>query len=148
MTHTNVTHLSHACQQAQEWIKALAARSPFEVEDQAYSYARAVRHALRDRLTVEEAVHFGSQLPLLIRGIYYDGWKPSKVPDKIKSMTEFYARVEESFPGLARPTTIDPVYATNTVLHFLEEHIDPGEMRHVKGQLPRELQQLFGEEAA
>jgi uncharacterized protein (DUF2267 family) len=148
MTHTNVTHLSHACQQAQEWIKALAARSPFEVEDQAYSYARAVLHALRDRLTVEEAVHLGSQLPLLIRGIYYDGWKPSRVPDKIKSLNEFYQRVEEGFPGLPTASTIDPVFATNAVLRFLEERIDPGEIRHVRGQLPRELQQLFGEEAA
>jgi len=148
MSHTNVSHLSHACQQAQEWIKALAAHPPFEVEDQAYSYARAVLHTLRDRLTVEEAVHFGSQLPLLIRGMYYDGWKPSRVPDKIKSVSDFYARVEESFRGFVIASAVDPMEATDAVLRFLEERIDAGEMRHVKGQLPRELQRMFGQEAA
>jgi uncharacterized protein (DUF2267 family) len=32
-------------------------------------------HALRDRLPPEIAVHLSAQLPMLVRGIYYEGWK-------------------------------------------------------------------------
>jgi len=33
----------------------------------------AVLHALRDRLTVSEAAQLGAQLPMLVRGFYYEG---------------------------------------------------------------------------
>ena len=41
----------------------------------AYRALRSVLHVLRDRLTPEQAVHLGAQLPLLVRGIFYDGWR-------------------------------------------------------------------------
>jgi uncharacterized protein (DUF2267 family) len=148
MSHSNVTQMSHACHQAQEWLKELASHPPFEVEEQAYSYLRAVLHTLRDRLTLEEAVHLAAHLPTLIRGVYFEGWKPSKNPDKIKSANEFYRRVEESFGGLASGSSVDTVAGTNAVIAFLEAMIDPGEMRHVKAQLPQGLQDLFNAEAA
>ena len=147
MPHTNVTQMSHACQQAQEWVKNLASRPPFEVEEQAYAYLRAVLHTLRDRLTVEEAVHFAAQLPTLIRGVFYEGWRPSKVPHKIKSLNEFYQYVDAQFGTTLQASTIDVVAATTAVLDFLEMNVDAGEMRHVKGQLPKELQALFTEAA-
>lgn len=143
MTHTNVTQLSHAAQQTQEWIKDLSGRHPFDIEDQAYSYLRAVLHALRDRLTPEQAVHLASQLPMLVRGFYYDGWKPSRTPVGIKTQQEFFGRVRDNLGGSAPATRVDTVAATHTVLEFLEERLDGGELRHVKGQLPRELQALF-----
>jgi uncharacterized protein (DUF2267 family) len=148
MSHSNVTQMSHACQQAQEWLGELTSRKPFEVEEQAYSYLRAVLHTLRDRLTLEEAVHLAAHLPTLIRGVYFEGWKPSKNPDKIKSAQEFYRRVADSFGGLASGSTLDTVAATNAVLAFLDAMIDPGEMRHVKAQLPQGLQELFDAAAA
>jgi uncharacterized protein (DUF2267 family) len=146
--HTTITQLSHASQQAQEWVNDLASRPPFEVEEQAYSYLRAVLHTLRDRLTVEEAVHLAAHLPTLLRGVYYEGWKPSAAPDKIRTPDAFHRRVEECFGGLPQARTVDTAAATRTVLGFLDEHVDAGEMRHVKAQLPKELQGLFAQRAA
>jgi uncharacterized protein (DUF2267 family) len=52
--------------------------------NQSYSALRAVLHALRDRLTVAETAHLSAQLPMLIRGIYFKGWDPTKVPVRSK----------------------------------------------------------------
>jgi uncharacterized protein (DUF2267 family) len=47
-----------------------------------YAVLRAVLHALRDRLTVQEAADLAAQFPLLVQGIFYDGWNPAIVPKK------------------------------------------------------------------
>jgi len=51
-------------------------RWPKERRKQSYAALRAVLYPLRDRLPVETAVQFGAQLPTIVRGVYYDGWKP------------------------------------------------------------------------
>lgn len=145
MAHTNVTQLSHASQLVQEWLKDLASRPPFETEDQAYSYLRAVLHALRDRLTVEQVAHLASQLPMVVRGFYYEGWRPSLAPNDFHTQQEFFDHVEESLGGTTPATRIDTVAATHAVLGLLEDRVDEGELRHVKSQLPEDIRNLFAQ---
>ncbi|WST42721.1 DUF2267 domain-containing protein [Streptomyces sp. NBC_01167] len=91
-------------------------------------------HGLRDRLPVEGTAHFGAQLPILIRGVYYDGWKPS-TPVKL-SVEEFFQRVRDDFP-YAVDGGIERV--VHTVLEALEGHISEGEWNHLKSGLPNSL---------
>jgi len=48
--------------------------------NQSYLALRTVLHALRDRLPINDAVKFSAQLPILLKGIYFDGWSPADVP--------------------------------------------------------------------
>src|SRR5690606_27775230 len=43
----------------------------------AWKALSTVLHKLRDRLPVEAAAHLGAQLPLLVRGVYYDQYQPA-----------------------------------------------------------------------
>lgn len=53
----------------------------------------ATLRALRDRLTVDQAAHLGAQLPLLVRGLYYDQWHPASMPSRERTLDQFLARV-------------------------------------------------------
>src|SRR5258706_928036 len=66
--------------------------------NQSYAALRAVLHALRDRLTVDEGAQFSAQLPMLVRGLYYAGWDPSRVPQKM-SRDEVLQRVPQEYPN-------------------------------------------------
>ena len=44
---------------------------------------RSVLHALRDRLPPDEAVDLAAQMPLIIKGLYFDGWDPSAGPNLV-----------------------------------------------------------------
>jgi hypothetical protein len=50
---------------------------------------KGVLQALRDRLKVEEAVQFGAQFPMLVRGFDYEGWRPAQVPLRIRRKEQF-----------------------------------------------------------
>jgi uncharacterized protein (DUF2267 family) len=81
--------IAHGVQQIQQWLKELIENGGLESEREAYAVLRAVLHQLRDRLTLEEAVDLGAQLPLIVRGIYFEGWRPSRVPAKVRTCREF-----------------------------------------------------------
>lgn len=50
-------------------------------------------HCLRDRLSVDQAAHLSAQLPLLVRGIYYESYHPAGKPEKVRSRAEFLEHV-------------------------------------------------------
>jgi len=60
---------------------------------------RAGLHALRDRLIPDEAVDLGAQLPMLVRGMHYEGWKPNATPSD-DDRQAFLERVEEGLRDL------------------------------------------------
>lgn len=140
--HLTVRQLRHAAQLTQEWINELAEQPPFESPDQAYSVLRAVLHAVRDRLTAEEVAHLGSQLPMLVRGFYFEGWRPALAPNDFETAEAFFDRVELSLRG-APGGGVNVPAATAATLAFLAGRVDQGELRHVTRQLPEAIAELF-----
>lgn len=132
--------LSHAVQQTQEWLKELRDNGDLADEGTAYSVLRAVLHQLRDRLTPEEAIDLAAQLPLVVRGVYFEGWRPRRTPEKkVRSKQEFLDGVATKL----RPHTIPPEPAVRDVFALITHHCDPGEVADVIGQLPPEVKELW-----
>ena len=92
-------------------------------------------HTLRDRLTVEEAAQLAAQLPMLIRGLYYEGWVPARVPVKM-NREEFLGRVRQDF-GFDVVGGTEQL--TRTVLEALRDHVTDGEWDDIRSGMPREL---------
>ena len=124
---------------AGHWIDDITAETGWEPR-RALSALRAVLHVLRDRLSVEEAVDLGAQLPLLVRGLYYEGWRPTGQPLKYRHKEDFLQRVAEHFPGLEE---IDREFAVRAVFKTLARHVTPGEVEDVLNQLPMDVRELF-----
>lgn len=144
MNDTQLPALDHTIQQTNVWLKKLASDHHFRDRHQAYSALRAVLHALRDRLTVEQAVHLGAQLPILVRGIYFEGWHIGAKPAPDKQVDEFAARVAEDLPPqLPR----DAVGTTKAVFDLLWQELDPGETAKIIDTLPVPLRALWPEAA-
>jgi uncharacterized protein (DUF2267 family) len=131
--------LSHAVQQCQEWLKELRDNGDLTNTTEALAVLRVVLHQLRDRLTVEEAVDLGAQLPILVRGIYYEGWQPRKTPHKVHTLQKL---VDEVTIKLL-PRTIPAERAMRDVFAILAHHCDPGEISDVIAQMPAELKTLW-----
>ncbi len=98
MADTQVAALDHTIQQTNIWLKTLAEELHIEDRHDAYRALRSVLRVLRDRLTPERAVHLGAQLPLLVRGIYYDGWRIAGKPSDERQAGEFAALVAADLP--------------------------------------------------
>jgi len=100
----------------------------------------AVLRALRDRLPMELSVHLGAQLPLLVRGLYYDQWRPREQPVKLRSREEFFARAEQDLKNI-RPVNVET--AVRCVFKVLTHYLDPGQLEHVRNALPQDVQTLW-----
>jgi uncharacterized protein (DUF2267 family) len=106
----------------------------------AYNALRAVLHCLRDRLTVDEAAQLGDQLPMLVRGIYYEAWHPAGKPEKIRTREEFLARISTHLPK-ARPINAED--AARAVFQVLEKYVTAGEIEDVVQAMPQEIRILW-----
>ena len=139
MSTSGVAALDHTVQETNVWLRSVAEQLHFEDRHHAYLALRAVLHALRDRLPPEVAVHLGAQLPILVRGIYYEGWHMAGKPTKDRSVEEF---VDEVLKALPPRFPMDPLTVTRGVFEILWERLDPGEFAKLMDHLPASLRTL------
>jgi uncharacterized protein (DUF2267 family) len=124
------------------WLGELDTRLGWENRQRSWRLLRATLHALRDWLNVDEAVQLGAQLPILVRGIYYEGWVPAKTPVRIRERPDFIARIQENFG----PDPLDePENAIACVFELLSWHVSKGEIGDVRSCLPQSLRELWPE---
>lgn len=122
------------------WIHELSDRCPAADDQQAYHVLCATLQTLRDRLTIDEAVQLGAQLPVLIRGLYYDGWRPSHAPTRIRHREEFLAQVAARYH--ARPL-MDLEAGVRAAIAVLNHNISIDEALSVIRALPDPLRELW-----
>jgi uncharacterized protein (DUF2267 family) len=125
------------------WLKDVMGELQWDDRHRAYEALRGSLHALRDRLTVAEATDLGAQLPMLIRGLYYEGWNPSKTPHKERRKEEFLHHVQEAFHTTSVASDIDPERVVRAVFRVLSKHVSEGEIKDIKSSLPEALKDLW-----
>jgi uncharacterized protein (DUF2267 family) len=143
MSFTGVGSLDRSIDKSSAWLAGLGEGFGSHDRRLADRVARAWLHSLRDRLTVEVAAHFAAQLPELLRGVFYDGWNPSRVPVK-------YGR-GEYLTRLAREARIhdsDVPRAAAVVTAVVQRHMSAGAVDEAFALLPEGPRELLEDAAA
>lgn len=138
---TSISVFNQTIEKSHFWLKELRVIGNFPSEEEAYTALRSVLHSLRDRLLVNEAADFASQLPMLIRGMYYESWVPAAVPHKETTKADFLNCVSNNLHNAI--SRIEPEKATKAVLQFLDKKISEGQIKDIKSELPAEILTLW-----
>lgn len=123
----NVTH---------RWLDEVKHAAMCADRDDALTAMRGTFHALRDRLVPDEAADLASQLPTFLRGVYYEGYKPSRTPTKERHADEFLENVRSK---LGTRGNIDPSAAVRGTLKALDHRVSEGEIEDIRNIMPPEL---------
>ncbi|MFB9907632.1 DUF2267 domain-containing protein [Allokutzneria oryzae] len=137
MTTHRPTSFAHAEHTAHQWLAAIAEQLGTTDSHLTYRCTRAWLHAVRDHLSVGTTANLAAQLPELLRGMFYEGWDPSRVPTA-QNGTEF---VTEFVLG-ARVSTVRAADVLAGISRALRSLLSPGTFDHVLGQLPKGVRVL------
>ena len=144
MSDTAIKAFSQAVHEAGLWINEICEEMGDPRKQIAYQALRGVLFALRDRLPIAEAVQLSAQLPLLLRGIFFEGYRTAGKPEKL-DREEFLTRVSNK---LQTAGGAHPEKATRAVLAVIQRHVDEGELNDVRNALPQELRSLWHQPVA
>ena len=140
MSATGLDVFDRTLHKTNSWLNDLMQVLDWQDRHKAYLALRATLHALRDRLPVEEMAQFGAQLPMLIRGFYYEGWDPTGKPRKVRQREQFLAQIGQQFRD---DNCVDPEQVTRAVFTVLARRVSEGEIEDVKQILPAEIRDLW-----
>jgi uncharacterized protein (DUF2267 family)/nucleotide-binding universal stress UspA family protein len=132
--------VEHTLRTTNRWLRDVRIRLGEKHSHHAFRVLRAVLHVLRDHLSVDHVASLAAQMPLLLRGILYEGWDPTGKPEKRRHKADFVAEV---YAALA-PELLDRAeVAIHAVLVALGNHLTPGEATKLKRALPHEIRELW-----
>lgn len=139
MSHEGLHQFDEALQTANVWLKDVMDVLGWTEATQAHQALKIVLHEVRDRLPVPLAANFSAQMPLIVRGIFFEGWSPGSERATDRSLETFLAPIADAFrnfPGVKA----DAVAAA--VFEVLSMYISPGEIENVLQALPKPIRDL------
>lgn len=143
MTMTGLQSLDESVHTTHVWLNGIMQELHTLDRQEAFQAMRATLHAVRDRLPVDEAAHLAAQLPMVVRGVYYEGWRPAGKPEKCRDRAEFFGRMRQELTH--EKLRRDPERTFRAVARTLSQHVTEGEVEEVKQSLPAEIRELWPE---
>lgn len=145
MSATGLDVFDKSLQTTNIWLKEIMEMEAIGQDRQlAWRVLGAVLHTLRDRLSVDQVAHLGAELPIIIRGLYYDQWHPAGKPEKERRAEEFVARVNDELRDTRR---VDPDEAARAVFMVLSNHVSLGQVEKIRQSLPEDIRRLWPDRA-
>jgi len=132
--------IDHTVLLTHEWINDLRDRLGWESSRDALRLLRVTLAQVRDHLGHEELAQLSAQMPLLIRGIFYEGWSPSRTPLHERSIEQFMAPIEAKCADVQDWRGKESVSA---VFQTLNEKISDGEINDVRAGLPQAVRDIW-----
>jgi uncharacterized protein (DUF2267 family) len=128
-------------QRTNAWVKELMQELNSGDYRKTYLILRSVLHALRDRLLIDEAVYVGEQLPMLIRGMYFEHWKVTREPLPLRNRNDFFTAVSHYMARDGETSNVET--ATRAVFRLLDRKATDGEIEDLQRVIPDILLDLW-----
>jgi uncharacterized protein (DUF2267 family) len=132
--------IDHTVQLTHEWINELSAKLGWGDRRQVLMLMRTTLAGLRDMLGPNEAAQLSAQLPLLVRGLFFEGWRPGHSHERTRQA--LVARIEAN---LGQDQEYQGPEDISEVFRLLNGRISAGEVRHARQSLPSEIRDLWPE---
>lgn len=140
MSATGLAVFDETLHTTNSWLKDLMALLGWEERERAYRALRITLQTLRDRMPVDNTAALAAQLPMLVRGFFYEGWHPAGTPSGDRSQADFVGHVAKAF---AKTPDRDPEKIVRAVFTLLTKRLTAGEVEHVKKCLPEDIRGLW-----
>jgi uncharacterized protein (DUF2267 family) len=139
MSKTSLEVFDTTLQETNHWLKLMMQELDTNDRRHAFTALRAGLHALRDRVGPVNAVHLGAQLPMLLRGAFYEGWHfPGTTHER--HAEDYLNHVDANLP---RNSAFDASEVALATFRVLAQCLDSGEAQKLIRILPREIQALW-----
>lgn len=128
--------IDHSVLITHEWINELSDRLGWSSKRSTLRLFRTVLHQIRDHLQTDELAQLSAQLPLLVRGMFFEGWVPKNTPLKQRHVDDFVKSIEAQMNDADEyrdATDIKCVFET------LNNRLSAGEIEDVRACLPSEI---------
>lgn len=144
MSMTGLSQFDETVHLTNSWLNQLMELLDWNERHRAYVALRVVLHEVRDRLPVEAGAHLAAQLPMLVRGIYYEGWRPGRAKRPDRSAESFLAAIDKAFDGDSEAHA-DAI--ASAVFSVISTRVSAGEVADVRSSLPEGVRKLWPEPA-
>jgi uncharacterized protein (DUF2267 family) len=139
MSDTGLDVFDKTLQKTHVWLDELMEERPGTRKQAAWHTLSATLRTLRDKLPADLAAHFAAQLPLLLRGAFYEQYDPAQQPMPLRSQEAFLQQVQTT-PGMTEQVDAETVAA---VLRVVSRQVDPGLTEKLRHALSEETRSLW-----
>lgn len=145
MSATGLEVFDKTIHETNSYVKIVMRELETDDRRMAFGALRGALHALRDNLDVQVGAHLAAQLPMLVRGLFYEGWNPEAAPARARHLDEFLELVSQHLPPQLQRY---PEEAARSAFAALRERVDNGELQKVIGCMAKGLHTLWSDKAA
>lgn len=138
---SHLSGLDTTVQKTNEWLRDIGDALGIHNRRAEYAALRAALHALRDHLPTDEIAQLGAQLPLAIRGVFYEGWNPKAAVERPRNRETFLDAMRREITGHDELADVQKTLAS--ALAVISKHVSSGEMRQVVQHLPAGIRELW-----
>lgn len=128
--------MERALDETNAWLDEILNETGTLDRHRAFLGLKAVLQAWRDRLEAGEAVRVAEELPMILRGYYFEGWHAVQPPAVDHGREDFLKRVAGYIPSFV---AIDPEEISRAVFALIGKHMHRGELGDLRDLLPREF---------
>lgn len=140
MTTQGLEVIDHSVHLTHEWVNELAGRLDYTSRRSALRLMRVVLRRIRDHLLIDEVAQLSAQLPVMIRGFFFEGWVPKLTPIKERKGEEFVAHVRGQ---MGQTSEYRGEVDIRSVFELLNARISRGEIEDIRASLPEDLRALW-----